>query len=460
MDRYTPWRNNPMNYPTKRSSLFFLMISVFCFLSPSMCAANNAEFITPPVPSDMESWHANGDYISTPADPEATQKTREVLAYLRSLPSRQDKKVLSGQFIGWRYSEDTEMFDRISRLSAGKYPAIMSGNYADWGEGWYDFSSTNALLIDQWDNGGLVEVAWHANNPVTGATSWENSPRVDLAEVVKSGTTLNSNWNSELDGVATGLGELQDDGIVVLFRPLLEMNGDAFWWASRDETQYKDLWIYTFDYLTKTKGLHNLLWVYAADASMTNAALYYPGGQYVDIAGADYYSPGGTFTNTTAYDGLKITGKPFALTEVGQCNSQAYNNPSTCRGRDTMQIIDSIRQYMPDTIYWSNWNDCFSLDIHINVDQLFGDDWVVSREELNLGLWTQTTTTSSTSSTTLHKAGDANGDGVIDYDDLLILAASYGKNSVDAGYDIRTDYNGDGEIDYSDLIILAANYGK
>ena len=57
------------------------------------------------------------------------------------------------------------------------------------------------------------------------------------------------------------------------------------------------------------------------------------------------------------------------------------------------------------------------------------------------------------------KAGDANGDSEVSYNDLIILAASYGKTQTQAGFDIRADFNGDGKIDYSDLLLIAANYG-
>jgi hypothetical protein len=59
----------------------------------------------------------------------------------------------------------------------------------------------------------------------------------------------------------------------------------------------------------------------------------------------------------------------------------------------------------------------------------------------------------------MHKPGDANGDGKVDYDDLVILAASYGKSAGHGGYDSRADFNNDGKTDYADLLILAANYG-
>jgi len=54
---------------------------------------------------------------------------------------------------------------------------------------------------------------------------------------------------------------------------------------------------------------------------------------------------------------------------------------------------------------------------------------------------------------------DINGDQVVDYKDLAILAAAYGKRKGDSGYNEHADLNGDNIIDYKDLAILAANYG-
>lgn len=50
---------------------------------------------------------------------------------------------------------------------------------------------------------------------------------------------------------------------------------------------FKKLWIKMYDYFTHEKKLNNLIWVlgYTAEPS----ADYYPGRQYVDIAGADTY---------------------------------------------------------------------------------------------------------------------------------------------------------------------------
>jgi outer membrane protein assembly factor BamB/subtilisin family serine protease len=55
--------------------------------------------------------------------------------------------------------------------------------------------------------------------------------------------------------------------------------------------------------------------------------------------------------------------------------------------------------------------------------------------------------------------GDVNMDGVVDYKDLAMLAASYGRMENELEFNANADFNRDGIIDYKDLAILAANYG-
>jgi len=53
--------------------------------------------------------------------------------------------------------------------------------------------------------------------------------------------------------------------------------------------------------------------------------------------------------------------------------------------------------------------------------------------------------------------GDLDGDGVVSFSDLILVALNYGKKS---GFDPRADANGDGEVSFPDLILVALNYGK
>ena len=56
--------------------------------------------------------------------------------------------------------------------------------------------------------------------------------------------------------------------------------------------------------------------------------------------------------------------------------------------------------------------------------------------------------------------GDVNGDNLVNYLDLAILASSYGKSKGEVGFNPTCDLNEDGIVNYLDLAILAANYGK
>ena len=53
--------------------------------------------------------------------------------------------------------------------------------------------------------------------------------------------------------------------------------------------------------------------------------------------------------------------------------------------------------------------------------------------------------------------GDANLDGKVDFGDLVILGANYGKSGASF---TSGDFNGDGVVNFADLVILAAHYGQ
>jgi hypothetical protein len=53
--------------------------------------------------------------------------------------------------------------------------------------------------------------------------------------------------------------------------------------------------------------------------------------------------------------------------------------------------------------------------------------------------------------------GDATGDGVVNFDDLLVLAKNYNKSGVTLA---QGDFTGDGLVNFDDLLVLAKNYNK
>jgi len=99
---------------------------------------------------------------------------------------------------------------------------------------------------------------------------------------------------------------LRDDNgnlIPVIFRPFHESNmTGCFWWNVFNNTTcehdtFRQLWRFTADYLKYTKGVHNLLYAFSLNDNCQgyhfemdySIADDYPGNDYVDIIGDDFY---------------------------------------------------------------------------------------------------------------------------------------------------------------------------
>jgi mannan endo-1,4-beta-mannosidase len=179
------------------------------------------------------------------------------------------------------------------------------------------------------------------------------------------------------------LSDLQSAGVTVLWRPLHEMNGDWFWWGNQDAATFKNVWIDMYNYFKNTKGLNNLIWVYAPDFSRDNRTAYYPGSSYVDIVGLDAYDDNPE-ANVTGYDELVALGKPFALAEIG---------PDTLGTFDYTKWLSAIKNKFPNTVYFYAWNDGWSPQRNVNGSTLMNDSWVVNRGEISLTSITEPGTT-------------------------------------------------------------------
>jgi len=225
-------------------------------------------------------------------------------------------------------------------------------------------------------------------NLETGGIS--NDRRGNFDEILREGTAANRSWRAQLDEAAEGLLELQNAGVPVLFRPLHENNGAWFWWGNnpRDgSVSAAPLWKDMYNYLTRSKGLHNLLWVFSASVpagpAMADVLTHYPGNEYVDIVALDIYDDTFTQQAETAYAKLQGTGKPFAIAEFGP-----GKNTAATASYDYTTLLAEIKRKMPRTTYFMVWSDWQARDTQYkslvsnrNADCLLRDPQIMSMEE-------------------------------------------------------------------------------
>jgi hypothetical protein len=304
-----------------------------------------------------------------PAEPvngDAMPEARRIMDYLSSLRSRYDRRVVAGA----AGSADPG-FTLLS--SDYGYPRDVAGSASPRNR-----ASQNRMLIEHWKSGGLVMLGFLARNPWTGGSAWDRQIR-DLDEVVTPGTAANTAWMRELDSAAAGLSELRDAGVVVLWRPLQDMNGDSFWWGRQKGAEFRrdgfvKLWRQMYDYFTHAKKLNNLLWVYSASAAShrnTSATAYYPGSEYCDIVGLDCYSSDFFWDG---YGELVLLNKPFGVTELGR-------SPEEPGAIDAAALMKAIRFWYPLTTFFSCAEGISIGGTPDGGGGLPADPWVLPRNE-------------------------------------------------------------------------------
>lgn len=367
------------------------------------------------------------------ANKSSSEATRKLLLWMNSLPHRDNKKLLSGQFCGypnpqpqllaathpWSTFRHSYMED-VFKMT-GKYPAIMGadyyGNTGGISEGsgivttehshlrtlnYNDISDTginiNHELIAWWRAGGLVTINIHSYRPDThqpnnsggmmkfgkggGDTRYppdERFKEYDLNRILPGGIDRD-NWMAMMDGMAAGLTELRDSGVVVIWRPFHEMNA-GFWWGKHNGELFKAVWRDMFTYFCNQKKLNNLIWAF------TGSPEFYPGNEFVDITGIDVYSKTigqheqlpGSFSNFTLKEN-----KLFAVTEFGFGIDSLRDN--SIASYDFMNFLNSVKANVPKSIYFLIWSDAWRIGNpnHKNQVKLMNDSWIINRDDIDV----------------------------------------------------------------------------
>ncbi|MSR64505.1 MAG: hypothetical protein EXS18_01845 [Verrucomicrobiae bacterium] len=317
-----------------------------------------------------------------PVNTNATASVRALLKYLALLPSRATNRVVVGQVVT---DTATDYTNQVVALAAqtGKWPAMLGVVY-DMINGPINHTAITPHATNYWNAGGLIHVQWNPDNPWTGGFSGDTNG-IDFAALFTTGTQSHSNYLAYLDEVAVGLHDLDNAGVTVILRILNECNSRQNWYQRRARNEFIPLFRWTYDYLTRTRGLNNIIWVYdSLDAPHPTCPVtyYYPGDDVVDIFGLNNYATDWALP----FDIDRLSRdypKPLAFPESAARVDGSFTN---------VHYITAISNQFPRVSYFSTYNSFvtgggsitkkYAIIDNIDPAGLLNHPWVVTREEL------------------------------------------------------------------------------
>ncbi len=265
-------------------------------------------------------WLALGPWLAQavgadvqPMDPSLIPEARRVLEYLARVYGTASLSGVSGV--------DNAMY--VYDVS-GRLPAILTLDLCGWNSP--TWGPTYTPVVERaieyarwwWERGGIVAMQFHWKHPgKPDGTAWVGrhgsappSGPFDMANVTRPGTAAHEAFMKDLARHADYLERLAKARVPVLWRPFHEIDGGWFWWTDQETPEHTAAaWRMMADYLTRERGLHNLIWVYSAgvraggyhqwlrrarrertlEDEIEFRRRYYPGAEYCDISGIDIY---------------------------------------------------------------------------------------------------------------------------------------------------------------------------
>ncbi|MBC7826794.1 MAG: beta-mannosidase [Chitinophagaceae bacterium] len=197
-------------------------------------------------------------------------------------------------------------------------------------------NSLRANIQATYNRGGVVTIAWHFSNPISGGGFyWKDSVSLPAVKFIIPGKEHHEKYKAILRGIGSFVKSVKGkDGktVPMIFRPFHEFDGDWFWWgwAHCTPEEFKSLWRFTVSYLRDSLEVHNFIYTFSPDNKFNSQAQFlerYPGDEWVDMVGMDNYGDfgrDGKYNLEAGIRKLKIVsdyarsaGKLAAFTETG-----------------------------------------------------------------------------------------------------------------------------------------------
>jgi len=122
-----------------------------------------------------------------------------------------------------------------------------------------------------------------------------------------------------------------------------------------------------YNYFTNTKGLNNLLWIFAPTGDLSEWTPPYPGNTYVDVVAPTYYSD----ELSASQDHALAYGKIIGMSEMGPVEDKV----------DNMQYLTTMAEN-PRFAYFVAWHDDWSISYNNNSSAMMNDSRSITRDKV------------------------------------------------------------------------------
>ena len=244
----------------------------------------------------------------------AIENAKIVYNYLKEVYG---KVCLTGQMEStWMGSPDYEM--NVIENATGKLPAIRGLDFMH-----NDFAGVTERAKEWWEKGGIPTICWHTGSDFASGYDESKAHNLNWDEAFTPGTETYNKLLADMDRAVPYLQQLEDANVPILWRPFHELDGGWFWWSKGGAENFVKLWQLMYSRYTDFWGLDNLIWVFGYSGNGGNMAAWYPGDSYVDLVGADSYTPGANVHLFEECDALAPKGMPLVFHECGTIPTEA-----------------------------------------------------------------------------------------------------------------------------------------
>jgi len=236
-------------------------------------------------------------------DQDVTMKTRALHENLKLI--QQGNSILFGQefFNSFRYSSGAAHGEKDysdSKAVTGSHPAVLGSDFHYYLEKSATERSYHTEAV-KWafQLGYAITFDWHLSARGTSSYEFAGSPP-DLANNIVADLNGDRTWFlGELDKVISIINNdlrVGNDTVPIVFRPFHEMNGNWFWWgsAAMSPANYRELYALTVNYVKERAKSVLFCW----SPNIPLDFNYYPGDEFVDVVGLDYYEANATTLRT------------------------------------------------------------------------------------------------------------------------------------------------------------------